>query len=242
MLDQAAQGDEPLGLCPDTHKPVFVKVGRFGPYVQRGTPEDEEKPKSVSLLRGMKPDEITLEIALKLLSLPRELGVHPQTQQPVIVTNGRFGPYVKSGDDTRSLPAGVSPLDLTLEAALELLAQPKAARRRFGAPREPLKVLGTSPVTKQPVQLLEGRYGLYLTDNVTNASLPKDRTPDQVTPEEALELLAARAAQGPPTKRRSARRKTAASNGVTPELAGDAKPAKRKAAAGRGRKKASPNT
>jgi DNA topoisomerase-1 len=201
MLEQAVQSEKPLGVCPETHKPVFVRVGRFGPYVQRGTPEDEEKPKNASLLKGMKPEDITLEVALKLLSLPRELGVDPKSGAAVVAYNGRFGPYVKCGDETRSLPGGASPIEVTLDEALALLAQPKAMRRGFGAAREPIKVFDESPVTGQKIKLLEGRYGLYLTDGVTNASLPKGAEADKVTREEALELLAARAALGPPKKR-----------------------------------------
>jgi DNA topoisomerase-1 len=124
-----------------------------------------------------------------------------------VAYNGRFGPYIKCGDDTRSLPAGLSPIDVTLEQALELLAQPKAMRRGFGAPKEPLKVFDESPVTKQKIQLLEGRYGLYLNDGVTNASLPKGAEPDSLTKEQALELLAARAAMGPAKPKKGARRK-----------------------------------
>ena len=115
MLNQAEQAEQPLGHCPETGKPVFLKIGRFGPYVQRGTAEDEEKPKNASLLKGMKPEDVTLEVALKLLSLPRELGADPKTGQNVVAHNGRFGPYVKSGDETRSLPADLSPIDVTLE-------------------------------------------------------------------------------------------------------------------------------
>ncbi len=211
LLAQAAQADEPLGHCPETGKPVFLKVGRFGPYVQRGTPEDEEKPKNASLLKGMQPDDVTLEVALKLLSLPRDLGVHPENGNAVVAQNGRFGPYIKCGDETRSLPAGMSPIDITLEQALELLAQPKAARRGFGAKREPIKVFEESPVTKQKIELLEGRYGLYLTDGETNASLPKGAVADELTQEQALELLAARAAMGPSKKKRAGRRGTASS-------------------------------
>jgi DNA topoisomerase-1 len=169
-------------------------------------PEDEDKPKNASLLKGMKPEDITLEVALKLLSLPRELGMHPASGLPVVAHNGRFGPYVKCGEETRSLPAGLSPIDVTLQQALDLLAQPKAMRRGFGAPKEPVKVFDESPVTSQKIQLLEGRYGLYLNDGVTNASLPKGVAPDSVTKEQALELLAARAALGPP-KKKAARRK-----------------------------------
>ena len=220
MLDQAQQSEEPLGVCPETSKPVFLKVGRFGPYVQRGTAEDEEKPKNASLLKGMRPEDVTIEVALKLLSLPREVGQHPTSGANIVAQNGRFGPYIKCGEDTRSLPAALSPIDVTLEQAIELLAQPKALRRGFGAPKEPLKVFDESPVTKQKIQLLEGRYGLYLNDGVTNASLPKGAEPESLTKEQALELLAARAALGPPKKtarRKSAHGRTAAKKSPAPK-------------------------
>lgn len=213
ILAQAAQSEEPLGHCPETGKPVYLKVGRFGPYVQRGSQEDEEKPKNASLLKGMKPEDVTLEVALRLLSLPREVGIDPKTSLPIVAHNGRFGPYIKSGEETRSLPAGLSPIDVSLEQALEFLAQPKAARRGFGAPREPIKVFDESPITGQKIQLLEGRYGLYLNDGTTNASLPKGMAPDAVTKEQALELLATRAALGPP-KKKASRRKSAPAKAV----------------------------
>src|SRR4029077_8456821 len=113
LLSQASQAEEPLGICPDTMKPVYMKIGRFGPYVQRGTPDDEEKPQNASLMKGMKPEDVDLATALKLLSLPRNLGEHPQNGE-ITAFNGRFGPYVKWGAETRSLPAGLSPLDVTL--------------------------------------------------------------------------------------------------------------------------------
>ena len=203
LLDQAAQAEEPLGICPDTHKPVYLKIGRFGPYVQRGTMEDEEKPQNASLMKGMKPEDVDLATALKLLTLPRNLGDHPQQGQPVMAFNGRFGPYVKCGEETRSLPAGLSPLDVTLGQALELLAQPKTRGRGGAAKKEPLKVFDASPVTGTKVQLLDGRYGPYLNDGETNASLPKGSSVEELTFAEALELLAARAALGPPKKKRA---------------------------------------
>jgi DNA topoisomerase-1 len=233
MLDQAQQSELPLGYCPDTKKPVYLKVGRFGPYVQRGAPDDEEKPKNASLLKGMKPEDITLEVALKLLMLPRELGANPLTGTGVVAHNGRFGPYVKSGDETRSLPAGLSPLDVTLEQAVELLAQPKVMRRGFGAPKEPLKVFDDSPITGQKIQLLEGRYGMYLNDGVTNASLPKGLAPDSLSKEQALELLATRAAMGPPKKgprRRAVAKSSAASASGTKTPAAKPKVGKSKKA------------
>ena len=211
LLSQAQQAEEPLGYDPDSGKPVFVKVGRFGPYVQRGTSDDEEKPQNASLLKGMTPDQIDLPMALKLLSLPRELGKHPQTGAEVVAHNGRFGPYVKCGEETRSLPAEVSPIDVTLDQAIELLAQPKAQRRGFGVKREPLKVFEPSPANPQKIELLDGRYGLYVTDGTTNASLPKNFTPEELTPEYALRLLAERAAAGPSKKtaRRGGAKKSA---------------------------------
>jgi DNA topoisomerase I len=140
----------------------------------------------------MNAEDIDLATALKLLSLPRTLGDHPQTQTPVMAFNGRYGPYVKCGDETRSLPAEISPLDVTLEQALELLAQPKAARgarRRAG----PIRTLEASPVTGQPVALMAGRYGPYVTDGQTNASLPKGTKEEDVTMAMALDLLKTRA-------------------------------------------------
>jgi DNA topoisomerase-1 len=217
MLDQAQQGEEPLGVDPQTGKPVYLKVGRFGPYVQLGSPEDEEKPKNASLLKGMNPADVNLETALKLLSLPRNLGNHPESGEPVMAQNGRFGPYVKCGAETRSLPPDISPLDVTLEQALHLLAQPKTrGRGRAAAKREPLKIFDTSPVTGQKVQLLDGRYGPYVTDGTTNASLPKGTSPEELSFQEALDLLATRAAAGPP-KRKSAKKKATKATSTAPK-------------------------
>jgi len=206
MLDRSAQNEQPLGQCPETGKPVYLKTGRFGPYVQRGDGDKKHKPQAVSLLRGMRPEDVDLATALALLSLPRTLGNHPQTGEPVLACNGRYGPYVKCGSESRSLPADVSPLAVSLDEALALLAQPKRAR---GARRrkEPIRVFAASPVTSQPVELLAGRYGPYVTDGTTNASLPRGSDPQQVTHEQALALLAARAARGP--SKRVARRRGA---------------------------------
>lgn len=226
FLDQAERGDEPLGLCPETQKPVFIKVGRFGPYVQRGTTDDEEKPQNASLLKGMTPEEIDLEKALKLLSLPRELGPHPESQEPVIAHNGRYGPYIKCAAETRSLPTDLSPLDVTLEQALYLLAQPKT-RGRGASKKEPLKVFEASPITEKPVQILDGRFGPYITDGTTNISLRKGMMPEEITFDEALALLAEKAAQGPaPKKKKTAKKKAATKKSTTKK-----KPAKKKLAA-----------
>lgn len=210
LLDQGQKVEEPLGTCPETQRPVFLRVGRFGPYVQLGTAGDDEKPKNASLLKGMEPADVTLEVALQLLSLPRTLGVHEESKEPVLASNGRYGPYIKCGNETRSLPAGLSPIDVTFDEALGLLAQPKARGRGRGAPREPLKTLGPSPVTEQPVHLLDGRYGPYVTDGATNASLPKGVDPAELTLEFALRLLADRAASGGGKVKKKAGRKGAA--------------------------------
>ena len=212
MLDTAAKGDEPLGQDPETGRNVFVKSGRFGPYVQLEAASEDEKPKNASLLKGMEVDDINLEVALKLLSLPRTLGVNPDSEEKdeIVAHNGRYGPYVKCGSETRSLPADVSPIDVTLEKALELLRQPKQRRGR-GAPKEPLKVFEKpSPVTENPVQLLDGRYGPYVTDGETNASLPKTMTVEEITFERAIDLLAERAAKGGSKKKakKKAKKKT----------------------------------
>lgn len=223
LLDQASRADEPLGTCPETGKPVFLKVGRFGPYVQRGTPDDDEKPKNASLLRGMEPEDVDLATALKLLSLPRELGKHPKSGEPVMAATGRFGPYVKCGSETRSLPADVSPLEVTLDEALQLLAQPKRSRR--GAAKEPLKVFDESPVTGEKIQLLAGRYGPYVTDGETNASLPKDTSPEELTHTQAVDLLAIRAAKGP-AKKRSRKKTTTKSSTAKKKTAKKKSPSK----------------
>jgi DNA topoisomerase I len=208
LLDQSQQVEAPLGHDPESGKPVFMKQGRFGPYVQLGAPEDEEKPKNASLMRGMDPADVSLEVALKLLSLPREVGRHPESNEPIVASNGRFGPYIKCGSDTRSLPPDVSPIDVTLEQSLHLLAQPKTHGRGKSAPKEPLKLFAASPVTNEPIRLLDGRYGPYVTDGTTNASLPKDASPEELTFEQAVTLLADRAASAPP-KKKAARKKAA---------------------------------
>ncbi|MBX3432632.1 MAG: type I DNA topoisomerase [Pirellulales bacterium] len=230
LLDQAQVAEEPLGICPETHKPVYLKVGRFGPYVQRGTMEDEEKPQNASLLKGMTPESVDFETALKLLTLPRTLGDHPETGKPVQAFNGRFGPYVKSGEETRSLPADVSPLEVTLEQALHLLAQPKT-RGRGAAKKEPLRTFDKpSPATEKTIQILDGRYGPYVTDGETNASLRKGMSVEEMTFDEAIAMLAEKAAQGG-GKKKAAPKKKAAAKKATPKKAAAKKATAKKSAA-----------
>jgi DNA topoisomerase-1 len=200
LLQQQSTAEEPIGADPQTGKPVYLRQGRFGPYVQLGDNDDPEK-KNASLLRGMEPTAVSLTDALRLLQFPLTLGVHPESGEPVIASNGRFGPYVKCGSETRSLPAGASLLEVNLGDALEWLRQPKTGRGR-AAPKPPLRQLGDSPVTGNPIQLMDGRYGPYLTDGQTNASLPKGMEAGEVTLEAALQLLADRAASAPAKKGR----------------------------------------
>ena len=207
LLRQGELAEEPLGTHPETGQPVYLKTGRYGPYVQLGEGDGDGKPKRASLLRGMDPQTIDLATAVRLLSLPRELGGDPGTGEPVEAHVGRYGQYVKRGKDTRSLPPDISSLDVTLEQALALLAQPK---RRAGTARaEPIRTFDPSPVTGAPIELREGRYGPYVSDGQTNASIPKGVALDDVTFDMALSLLAERAARGPAKGGRRPRGKAA---------------------------------
>lgn len=177
----------------------------------------------------MNPADVDLSTALKLLTLPRTLGNHPESGKAIVAHNGRFGPYVKCGDDTRSLPTGVSPLDVTLPQAVELLAQPKTRGRGAAAKKEPLRVFDRpSPTTEKPIQILDGRYGAYVTDGETNVSLRKGMSVEEVTFDEAVSMLAEKAAQGPPKKRTS---KKAATKKSTAKKAAPKKAAVKKKAA-----------
>jgi topoisomerase IA-like protein len=189
LLQAAQKKPEALGVDPDTGQSVYLKAGRYGPYVQIGDASNGEKPETASLLPNMQPDQVNLEVALKLL--PHALGQHPDDGAPVIAANGRFGPYVKWGKEVRSIPAGSSPLDITLEQALELLKHPGGQRP---APRlEKLKELGPHPISDLPIVILSGRYGPYVTDGKTNASLPRGTMPEKVSINDAISLLDARA-------------------------------------------------
>ena len=184
-------GDRVLGTDPDTELPVIAKPGRFGPYVQLGElePGSKTKPKTASLFKTMSLDTITMEDALRLLSQPREVGSHPEDGAPVTAQNGRYGPYLKWGKETRSLTEEEQIFTVTLEEALELLAQPK---RRGRAAAAPLRELGEDPVSGKPVEVRNGRYGPYVTDGEHNASLRTGDTVEEITLERAAELLVAR--------------------------------------------------
>jgi DNA topoisomerase-1 len=210
LLD-APSGDRVLGTDPESGLVVLARVGRFGPYVQLGEPEPNgEKPRTASLFKTMSLDSITLDDALPLLSLPRVLGIDPADGGEVTAQNGRYGPYVKKGAETRSLADEEQLFSITLDDALRLLAEPKR-RRGQGVAAPPLRELGADPVSGAPVVVKEGRYGPYVTDGETNASLPKGESPEAVTIERAADLLAERRARGPvkKTAKRSAKKATA---------------------------------
>lgn len=236
LLSQAAVGDQPLGVCPSTGRQVFVKSGRFGPYVQLAVDDPEnkkEKAVNASLLKGMEAKEVTLEIALELLALPRDLGVYEELGEAILANNGRYGPYIKCGNETRSIPAEIDLLTINREQAIALLKQPRVRGR--GTPKEPLKVFEKSPVTEQEIKLLEGRYGPYVTDGETNASIPRGTAAEDVTFELSVRLLAERAAVGGTKKKKksakkSAPKKASKSATKTAKQSGGAKQTSKKAA------------
>jgi DNA topoisomerase-1 len=194
LLEESSKSPESLGLHPESGLPIYVKTGRYGPYVQEGDIEDVSKPKMASLLNGMTIEDVNLDVAVKLLSLPRSLGIHPTLNEEILAANGRFGPFVKCGNESRSIPADNSPIKITLDEAIELLSQPKGQRGRGSAPKI-LKELGKHPVTELTVVIKSGRYGPYATDGKLNASLPKGISIEDITLDMAAELLTARANQ-----------------------------------------------
>jgi DNA topoisomerase-1 len=225
LVRAKAEGPRTLGTDPATGKNVYVMNGRFGAYVQLGeTPEPQpkkakgkgqkaepaEKPKRASLQGGMTESSVTLEEALRLLSLPRELGRHPDDNEPIVTNFGRFGPYVKHGDEFRSLASEDDVFGISFDAALELLRAPKQSRRKQATQKKVLRELAKDGSS---IKLLSGRYGPYVTDGAVNASLPKTMTPEAITYEQAVELLAARRDAAPAPRRGGFKRRAAAGGG-----------------------------
>jgi DNA topoisomerase-1 len=188
-----------LGTDPETGLDVTVRTGRFGPYVQLGEPEGKEKPKRTSIPKGTDPESLELDRALALLSLPREIGFHPESGKPITAGFGRYGPYVQHDGKYASLGSPEEVFEVGLNRAVSLLAEKAASRGPRGA--SVLKELGTHPQLGGKVQVLSGRYGPYVKHGKVNATLPKDREPEQVTLGEAVELIAARSAKGPGKKK-----------------------------------------
>ncbi|MSY31700.1 MAG: DNA topoisomerase I, partial [Actinobacteria bacterium] len=205
LLD-APSGDRELGTDPATGLAVYLKAGRYGPYVQLGELVDGTKPKTASLFSTMTLETITFEDAQKLLSLPREIGAHPENQEMIFATNGRYGPYVMWGKDSRSLESEDEIFSVDLDKALHLLAQPKLRGRRAAA--GPLRELGPDPITGKEVVVKTGKFGPYVTDGEVNATLRIGDTPETVTIDRACELLAERR-NADPTARRAPAKKAA---------------------------------
>ncbi|MEO5838663.1 MAG: type I DNA topoisomerase [Acidimicrobiales bacterium] len=223
--------DRSVGLDPETGLDVLARNGRFGPYVQLGhaDPASKDKPKSASLLSSMSLETITLDEALKVLSLPRVLGADPADNEEITVQNGRYGPYVKKGNDSRSLAGEDQLFTLSLDEALLILAEPKR-RRGQGEAKGPLREIGVDPDTGKPIVAKDGRFGVYVTDGETNASLRKGDMVEELTLERACELLAERRAAGPPAKRGRGTTKKAAARPAAKRAKAPAKKAPRKAA------------
>ncbi|MFG3817062.1 type I DNA topoisomerase [Limnothrix redekei] len=216
LIRQKTEGPASIGNHPETGESIYVLTGAYGPYVQLGEVTDENpKPKRTSLPRGVTPENLTLELALGLLSLPRLLGQHPETGRPVKASLGRFGPYIvhdmgkDGGQDYRSLKADDDVTTITLERALELLAQPKASRSR--KQKTPLRELGPHPDDNEPVNLYQGPYGIYVQHGKVNAGLAEGQTVESLTLAEALELLAAKAG----SKKKTARKTTSKTTKTT---------------------------
>ena len=231
LLEASLKGDEPIGTHPTEGKPIYLKTGRFGPYLQLGEvdPEDKKnKPPRASLLKGMTPEDVTLEIAVQLLSLPRLVGTDEEGVE-IRAFNGRYGPYIKRGDDTRSLGPDDNLLTLTKERALELLAQERRGRG-FKKTAKPLRVFSGEEFPELEggeLKVLDGRYGPYVTDGTVNASLPKSMTDvAQLEIGDALDLIErARERKG----KKKGRKKRATKKKTTKKKATKKKAAKKKA-------------
>ncbi|MBT2496528.1 type I DNA topoisomerase [Microbacterium sp. ISL-59] len=230
LIDAPVAGDRVLGENPENGKIVVVKDGRFGPYVQENDPVSEDaavdettgevveapkpkrgakketapKPRTASLFRSMSVDTIELDTALQLLSLPRVVGVDPESGDEITAQNGRFGPYLKKGTDSRSLESESQIFDVTLEQALEIYSQPKygAGRRASSA----LAEFEADPVSGKPIRIRDGRFGAYVTDGETNVTIPRGQTVEDITFEIAVQMLADKRAKGPAPKRGAAKK------------------------------------
>ena len=234
LFTRAADDGRELGVDPASGHVIIAKDGRYGPYVTEVLPEPEEtaeaeatktaktakstkakkttkaakpKPRTASLLRSMDLSTVTLEQALDLLSLPRVVGQDPESGEDITAQNGRYGPYLKKGTDSRSLETEEQIFTVTLEQALEIFAQPKR-RRGQAAARGPLRELGQDPATDKPVVIKDGRFGPYITDGQTNVTVPRSEDPATISAERAFELLADKRAKGP-AKKRTTRKTTA---------------------------------
>ncbi|MFD5226600.1 type I DNA topoisomerase [Microbacterium sp. NPDC058342] len=254
LIDAPVAGDRVLGENPENGRVIVVKDGRFGPYVQENEPvadddtvdeatgevvdaprkkgakkkEAAPKPRTASLFRSMSVETIDLETALKLLGLPRVVGADPESGEQITAQNGRFGPYLKKGTDSRSLESESQIFDVTLEQALELYAQPKYGGRRASSA---LKEFEADPVSGKLIRIRDGRFGAYVTDGETNVTIPRGQTPDDITFEIAVQMLADKRAKGPAPKRGRAAAKKAPAKKAPAKKAPAAKTPAKKASA-----------
>ena len=228
----AAGPSEPqaLGNDPDTGRPVSVRPGPYGPYIQLGEKDDEEKPKRVSLPKGITADEMTLEVALRLLALPREVGMHPESGKPILAGIGRYGPYVQHEKVYKSLETADDVLTIGLNRAVDLLAQPGRGRRGGNGSANTREV-GEHPADGKKISAGVGRYGPYVRHGRTFASLPKDMKVEAVTLDEAVALIDAKNAKS--GKKPAAKAKAKASKGRGKAKASAKKPAAKKSSASR---------
>jgi len=228
-LIEAPKGDRVVGPDPATGLPVYAKAGRFGPYVQLGDIEEgaKDKPKTASLFQSMAVDTISLDEALQLLSLPRTVGADPESGEEIQSLNGRYGPYLKKGTDTRSLETEEQIFTVTVDEAIKLFAEPK--RRRGQRAQTQLRELGPDPSTGKPMVIKDGRFGPYVTDGETNASLRKGDKVETITDERAAELLQDRRDRGP-AKKRASKKKAATKKRANKKAATKKRAATKKAA------------
>ena len=231
-------GDRELGRDPQTGHLIVAKDGRYGPYVTEILPEavaqpgkkpakNAAKPRTGSLFKDMTLDDVDLETALKLMSLPRVVGTDPATGEEITAQNGRYGPYLKRGTDSRSLADEEQIFTVTLDEALKIYAQPKARGVR-GTAKPPLREFGADPVSGRPVVVKDGRFGPYVTDGETNVTIPRGGTVEELTEAAAFDLLAEKRAKGPAPKKRAAAKKTTTAKKTTAKTTATKKAAAKK--------------
>ena len=225
----AESGDRELGIDPATGQPVQLKIGRFGPYVEIAPP-DGEKPKRSSLPKGWSPASLTLDQALRLLALPREVGLHPEDGKPITAGLGRYGPFVLHAGTYANVSDIDEVFEVGLNRAVALLAEKRAGRPGRGAAAAPLKDLGAHPETGEPIHVMAGRFGPYVKSGKINATLPKGVAPEYLTLEDALPLLAAKAGAAPKKKAPAAKKAAAPKKAAAKKPAAKKAPAKKKIA------------
>ncbi|WP_402373805.1 type I DNA topoisomerase [Isoptericola rhizosphaerae] len=221
LLAAGADDGRVLGVDPESGNEVVAKNGRYGPYVtevldlpeidpdlsaaaKKKAKAAQPKPRTGSLLKSMALDTVTLDDALKILSLPRVVGKDPESGDEITAQNGRYGPYLKKGTDSRTISSEEQLFTITLDEALKIYAEPKRRGRAAAAP--PLRELGDDPNSGKPIVVKDGRFGAYVTDGETNRTLPRDLTPESITPDRAIELLADKRAQGPKKRKAPAKK------------------------------------